>query len=242
MSTTTALETLKSRFESLFGRPPAGLVRAPGRVNLIGEHTDYNDGFVLPIAIDRQTLAGWAGRADRRVVFASLQVEAPAEIDLDAPIEKGEPAWANYCRGVAAGLRSAGVPLAGADILFDSDVPIGGGLSSSASLEVATAMALLAAAGAVGRLEGRELALICQKASTNTRGPPAESWTSRSPSWVGPGTPCCWTAATARRARCPSATGRWCCWWPTRRSSTPSATAGTPRGATSATPPPPDWA
>ncbi len=172
MSTTTALETLKSRFESLFGRPPAGLVRAPGRVNLIGEHTDYNDGFVLPIAIDRQTLAGWAGRADRRVVFASLQVEAPAEIDLDAPIEKGEPAWANYCRGVAAGLRSAGVPLAGADILFDSDVPIGGGLSSSASLEVATAMALLAAAGAVGRLEGRELALICQKAEHEYAGAP----------------------------------------------------------------------
>ena len=172
MSTTTALQPLKSRFESIFRRPCAGVVRAPGRVNLIGEHTDYNDGFVLPIAIDRQTLAALAPREDSRVVFASMQLDGRAEIDLAGAIEKGQPAWANYCRGVAAGLREAGAKLAGADILFSSDVPIGGGLSSSASLEVATAMALLAAAGAVGSLPARELALICQQAEHKYAGAP----------------------------------------------------------------------
>ena len=164
-------ETLRRQFQSRYARPPTGAVQAPGRVNLIGEHTDYNDGFVLPIAIDRRTVAAYAPRDDRTVNFASMQAAEPAAADLDATIAPGEPAWANYCTGVAAGLLARGTKLAGADILFDSNVPLGGGLSSSASLEVAAALALLAAAGA-GRPGDRELATICQKCEHDFAGAP----------------------------------------------------------------------
>ena len=163
---------LKMRFEQSCGGAPAGVVCAPGRVNLIGEHTDYNDGFVLPIAIERRTLGAYRPRNDRVVNFTSLQAERTASIDLDAPITPGEPAWANYCTGVAAGLVDRGEKLVGCDVLFDSDVPIGGGLSSSASLEVAAALALLAAAGLDGAVPHRDLALICQAAEHNFAGAP----------------------------------------------------------------------
>jgi len=166
------LAELKQRFESTYGRPPAGAARAPGRVNLIGEHTDYNDGFVMPIAIERQTVALYAPRGDRKVGFRSLQAAGAATVDLDGRIAPGEPPWANYCRGVAAGLLAAGARLTGADVLLDSDVPLGGGLSSSASLEVATALALLTAAGATGTLPPGRLALICQKAEHDFAGAP----------------------------------------------------------------------
>ena len=173
-NTFPAMDTqgLARQFEALCGRGPQGMVQAPGRVNLIGEHTDYNDGFVLPIAIDRRTAAAWAPRADRQVTFRSLQAEPTGALALDGAIEPSRPAWANYCRGVAAGLIEAGVELSGADILFSSDVPLGGGLSSSASLEVATAFALLAAAGEVGAVPDRELALLCQKAEHDYAGAP----------------------------------------------------------------------
>jgi galactokinase len=141
-------------------------------VNLIGEHTDYNDGFVLPIAIERETLALVGPRKDRTIRFVSTAQEAEASVSMDEPIAPGEPKWANYCRGVAAGLVARGVKLAGADVLFDSDVPLGGGLSSSASLEVATALALLAAAGKSGSVPDRELALLCQKAEHDFAGAP----------------------------------------------------------------------
>jgi galactokinase len=166
------LHDLKRQFAAEFGRPPEGGARAPGRVNLIGEHTDYNDGFVLPIAIERHTLALYARRQDRSVAFRSLQADEPAAVNLDAPLSPGEPAWANYCKGVAAGLIERGVKLAGADVLFDSDVPLGGGLSSSASLEVATALALLAASGRRRKVRGRELALLCQTAEHEFAGAP----------------------------------------------------------------------
>jgi galactokinase len=167
----TSIDELKKAFESAFGRPPAGVVRAPGRVNLIGEHTDYNDGFVLPIAIERETLAAWAPRDDRTITFRSQQADGDATVDLDGEIAPGEPKWANYCTGVAAGLRGHGVALIGCDVLLASDVPVGGGLSSSASLEVATAMALLAAAGGES-VAPRELALICQKSEHDFAGAP----------------------------------------------------------------------
>jgi galactokinase len=161
------------------------VVRAPGRVNLIGEHTDYNDGFVLPIAIERQTLAAWSARPDTMVLLRSAQAPGQdAELDLAGDIRPCEPKWANYCRGVAAGLRAYGLMLTGCNLMFDSDVPIGGGLSSSASLEVATAMAMMAAAapavagaraGAAqsgSKVAPRELALICQKAEHDFAGAP----------------------------------------------------------------------
>ena len=161
---------LRSKFQHTWGCLPDGIVRAPGRVNLIGEHTDYNDGFVLPIAIDRCTLAAWARRSDRTVRLTSAQAEHSATIDLDAAIKPGRPAWANYCRGVIAGLLDAGAPLGATDILFDGDVPLGGGLSSSASLEVATALALLVAADA--SVPDRQLALLCQEAEHEYAGAP----------------------------------------------------------------------
>ncbi len=163
--------SLKKKFAELYGQAPDGVVQAPGRVNLIGEHTDYNDGFVLPIAIQRHTLAAYARRGDRRVRLASMQQEGMAAcVDLDGTIERGQPRWANYPRGVIAGLIAKAVKLTGVDILFDSDVPLGGGLSSSASLEVAAALALLAAAG--NKVDDRELALICQKAEHDFAGTP----------------------------------------------------------------------
>ncbi|HAU37037.1 MAG TPA: galactokinase [Phycisphaerales bacterium] len=167
------LEPLRKRFAELYGRSPAGAVRAPGRVNLIGEHTDYNDGFVLPIAIEKRTAAVYAPGAGRRVRLASVQQPGQdAVIDLDGRIVKGEPKWANYCRGVAAGLAARGLKLAACDVLFDSDVPIGGGLSSSASLEVATALALLGSAGLAGAVPPYELAKLCQKAEHDYAGTP----------------------------------------------------------------------
>ena len=114
----------------------------------------------------------WAPREDRRVTFRSVQAEGEATIELDSPIAPGLPGWANYCRGVAAGLISAGAPLKGADILFDGDIPLGGGLSSSAAIEVASALALLEAAGCGGHVGGRELALLCQQAEHRFAGAP----------------------------------------------------------------------
>jgi len=167
------MTALRWRFEGLYHRPPEGAVRAPGRVNLIGEHTDYNDGFVLPIAINRWTVALYARREGRKIAFASVQTEGQeASVNLDEPIAPGRPAWANYCRGVAAGLLAAGVKLTGAEVLFDSDVPLGGGLSSSAALEVATALALLEAAGAGGAIQPAKLAAISQKAEHDFAGAP----------------------------------------------------------------------
>ena len=164
------LQSLHERFVRMFGRPAVGAAAAPGRVNLIGEHTDYNDGFVLPIAIERRTVALFAPRVDRRIRLISRQDDREATVDLGAPIEAGEPAWANYCRGVIAGLAGAGQALGGADILLDSTVPIGGGLSSSASLEVATALAVMG--GGKGGLTDGELAKICQTAEHEFAGTP----------------------------------------------------------------------
>ena len=163
-------QSCQARFTEHFGRAPAGIVAAPGRVNLIGEHTDYNDGFVLPIAIERETMAAFAPRDDGMIHLASLVADEPAEIYLNAPIAPGEPAWANYCRGVVAGVIGYGIRLTGADILFDSDVPLGGGLSSSASLEVATALALLG--GDKAGLADEKIAKLCQQAEHEFAGTP----------------------------------------------------------------------
>lgn len=156
------IDTVKQQFASRFGRPCSGVARAPGRVNLIGEHTDYNDGFVLPIAIERETLAAFAPAQSSLATFVSAQAEEEAIVDLADQIRRGAPAWANYPKGVAAGLVAAAGPLRGADVLFSSDVPLGGGLSSSASLEVAAAKALLAVSAKT--LDDYPLAQICQQA------------------------------------------------------------------------------
>jgi len=163
------LSQTETEFHRIFGSGPApSAVRAPGRVNLIGEHTDYNDGFVLPIAIDREITALVRPRSDNVVLLRSTAAEEAASVDLDGAIEPGE----HYCRGVIALLRERGVALGGAEILFDSTIPAGGGLSSSAALEVATALAMREAAPAADWPGPAELARLCQQAEHAFAGAP----------------------------------------------------------------------
>lgn len=136
--------------------------RAPGRVNLIGEHTDYNDGFVMPIAIDRYTTVTLTPRGDRRVSVRSTAYANSVTVDLDAPAAGPSGTWSDYVRGVAAILERRGWPLKGADLSITSDVPLGAGLSSSAALEVAVAFALLAASG--HDIDRTAVARACQEA------------------------------------------------------------------------------
>ncbi|KUJ66178.1 galactokinase [Streptomyces albus subsp. albus] len=158
-------------FRELFGAAPEGVWAAPGRINLIGEHTDYNDGFVLPLALPHTTLAAAARRADGVLRLHSGNApDGPVELrvaDLDPAADLG---WAGYPAGVVWALREAGLPVGGADLHVDSTVPTGAGLSSSAALEVATATALNELYG-LG-LEPRRLALLCQRAENRFVGVP----------------------------------------------------------------------
>jgi galactokinase len=161
-------DSTKAAFARTFGPLVTGqkfhLVRAPGRVNLIGEHTDYNDGFVCPMAIEPQVLVACRARTDGVVRLASTAFPGEiVEFSVERKITRGEPAWANYSRGVAAELEMAGIPLIGMDALIDHTLPVGGGLSSSAAIEVGTSLALLTLAG-VDDMDRDRLALICQKA------------------------------------------------------------------------------
>lgn len=126
-----------------FGTAPDLLVRAPGRVNLIGEHTDYNDGFVLPLAIDRDTVVA-AGLTDsgRLATVAADFDDGRDSFALAGAIEATEAGWANYVRGVTLGMLREGLVLSGGQIAIAGDVPLGSGLSSSASLEIAVGLAL----------------------------------------------------------------------------------------------------
>ncbi|MFM2353006.1 MAG: galactokinase [Actinomycetota bacterium] len=135
----------RAGFEAVFGTAPDGLWSAPGRVNLIGEHTDYNEGFVLPFAIDRRTIVALGVRDDRRVRVASTFADELAEIDLDALSPEALNGWSAYPLGVAWAFSEFGADLAavpGVDLFIDSDVPVGAGLSSSAAIESAVALAL----------------------------------------------------------------------------------------------------
>jgi len=136
--------------------------RAPARVNLIGEHTDYNDGFVMPAAIDLYTYAAIKPREDRRLVIHSDKFAESVEFDLDEKNPQARSHWSDYVDGVAVTLERAGYKLRGANLAIRSDVPIGAGLSSSAAVEVATACALLEIAGI--QIDRVELARLCQRA------------------------------------------------------------------------------
>lgn len=133
-------EKIFSGFRSTFERDPAVLAVAPGRVNLIGEHTDYNQGLVLPVAIDRHIWVAAAPRKDSRVRLVSLNDPNRVEIDLRQLRRQGN--WADYPQGVIQQLQSRNLKLTGADLLFWGDVPVGSGLSSSAAIEVAALTAL----------------------------------------------------------------------------------------------------
>ena len=132
-------EKTQSLFAEQFGYPATHTIQAPGRVNLIGEHTDYNDGFVLPCAIDYQTVISCAARNDRQIrVIAADYDNQTDEFSLDAPVVTHDSQqWANYVRGVVKHLLKRDSSFGGADLVISGNVPQGAGLSSSASLEVA---------------------------------------------------------------------------------------------------------
>ncbi len=151
-------------FGHRFGRRPT-VSRAPGRVNLIGEHTDYNDGFVMPAALEFATLVAASPRPDRRLHVYSIILDQAREFDLDAPAETGRHDWSDYIFGVTVMLERSGRRLSGADLVVSTDVPLGSGLSSSAALEVSSAHALLTASGLP--FEPIAVAKICQRAEND---------------------------------------------------------------------------
>jgi galactokinase len=152
---------LRALFADLYGAVPA-IYRAPGRVNLIGEHTDYNDGFVLPAALDLYTYAAVSPRADRRLRVYSENLGEKCDLDLDSIHPGRSGHWSDYVRGVAGVLESSGYNLRGADLAIMSEVPLGSGLSSSAALEVSTAWALLS--NSEISVDPTAVAQMCQRA------------------------------------------------------------------------------
>ena len=129
------IDTLKTAFQSHFSAPPEILVRAPGRINLIGEHTDYNGGFVLPAAIDKAIWIAAGRRSDGRFAFFAQDLEEMFVSENGIPVFQERYTWANYLLGVISEARKDGMTLGGMNIVFGGDVPLGAGLSSSAALE-----------------------------------------------------------------------------------------------------------
>ena len=153
-------QDFRQQFRQLYNNEPR-LFSAPGRVNLIGEHTDYNEGFVLPMAIDRRTYVAIAPRNDRTVRCLSTAFDDQIEFELSADLTPAND-WANHVRGVAACLLRDEFNLRGADLLIASEVPLGAGLSSSAALEIAVGFGLLKVADHL--VDPVRLALAAQKA------------------------------------------------------------------------------
>ena len=161
------------KFEEIFGSTPAFIASAPGRVNLIGEHTDYNDGYVFPVAIDKYLNIAVRMRPDRRVRFHALDIDDSYEFCLDTPPStlQQAPAWSHYLIGVASLLQTSGKKVSGIDAIITGNVPIGAGLSSSAALSVSAALAFLTASSesetakstAQPEINNKELAALCQR-------------------------------------------------------------------------------
>lgn len=170
MSLDSLVERSAEMFAKCFGRAPRWTAVAPGRVNLIGEHTDYNDGFVLPMAIERYTAVAGDRNAQREVTLHSVTTGETASFSVRSRVQRGEPSWSNYVRGVVAGFQERGLKIGGFDAVIDSTVPFGGGVSSSAALEVATATLLESIAGK--KLDPIEKALLCQHAEHQFAGVP----------------------------------------------------------------------
>lgn len=163
MSIDQQLEQLREAFVKQYNTQPTHAAVAPGRVNLIGEHTDYNAGFVCPIAIERQTMILAKPNGTNTININSIGMEAhPGNFEISQDLTQGEPEWVNYVKGVIFGCLKRGINPGGFDAYLSSTVPLGSGLSSSAALEVAVATL-------VADLAGKELgvtdkALLCQKA------------------------------------------------------------------------------
>ncbi len=154
--------SLKNDFRRLFGSDPSVIVRGPGRVDLLGSHTDYNEGFVLPVAVDVDVLAAGRLRDDDKVAVYSANYETLVEFSLNAIDYDSVNKWSNYVRGVLHFLKEAGVELLGADVALHGNVPIGSGLSSSAAIEMAVGFLFQNLIGF--EMSGPDLALIGQKA------------------------------------------------------------------------------
>ncbi len=162
MNLDSQLATAVRAFTERFGRRPSLAAAAPGRVNLIGEHTDYNEGFVLPMAIDRWTVVVADTTAAHLSSLWAVDLDEVATANLTAPLEPQPPGFANHLLGVAQQFCARGLRLPNIDLAVTSTVPIGGGLGSSAALEVAMATLLEQLAGS--RLASLEKALLCQRA------------------------------------------------------------------------------
>ena len=154
----------ETAFKKIFGKQPR-LYRAPGRVNLIGEHTDYNQGFVLPAAIDLYCWTAAAARADRRLQIHSTNLNQSVSVNLDDKPLTRHGDWSDYVVGTAVALEHAGYKLTGVDLLVSSEVPLGSGLSSSAALEVSTGYALLEISAA--KVDPLQLAMACHQAEND---------------------------------------------------------------------------
>jgi galactokinase len=153
-------ETITKEFTKRFNSPSNFVVRAPGRVNLIGEHTDYNDGFVLPMAIDRALWIALRPREDRRVLLHSIDYQGPADFSLD-DFQHGK-GWTEYVKGIAWALKDEGYAINGWEGVITGDVPIGAGLSSSAALEMCLARAFWAVSE--WAWDGTQMAKLAKKA------------------------------------------------------------------------------
>jgi len=154
------IQTISQAFSSYFNSKPHFIVRAPGRVNLIGEHTDYNDGFVLPMAIDRSVWIALSARVDSQIRIRSLDLKIETTFDLQS-FTRGD-GWIEYIKGVAYELQAAGFKLQGFDAVMTGDVPRGAGLSSSAAVELATARSFGAVSGF--NWDAVQMARLAQKA------------------------------------------------------------------------------
>src|SRR5580765_3471343 len=157
----TTLLSLTNAFEQLYGEHPR-IYRAPGRVNLIGEHTDYNEGFVMPMAINFSTYVGMSTRDDRVLRIHSDIFKEETSMDLSRAPKRGRKHWSDYPFGVAIKLREAGHSVSGANVLVHGEVPLGSGLSSSAAIEVSTGLGLLDISHQ--KIDRLQLAKTCQKA------------------------------------------------------------------------------
>ena len=161
LTTLMNVKELTQHFEKLFGLRPR-IFRAPGRVNLIGEHTDYNDGFVMPAAVAFSTYVAIATRPDQKLVIHSEEFQGSFDFDLNHLPAQRTGTWCDYVLGVASVLQQRGSKLQGASLLVHGEVPIGAGLSSSAAVEVASALALMSMNGT--QLLLPDVAKLCRQA------------------------------------------------------------------------------
>jgi galactokinase len=159
--------TIIQEFTNQFQSNPTHVSIGPGRVNLIGEHTDYNDGFVLPVALDRDVRLVLRPRDDRLVRLYALEFDSWSEFHLDELQRSDETLWVNYVMGVAWALQERGIHLNGLDGVISGNVPRGSGLSSSAALEISCAKGFLAASNQSAALSGRDIALAAQQAEND---------------------------------------------------------------------------